>query len=337
MAPAPVTPAPAGAVSEPPRVRIGVSSCLLGQEVRYNGGHKRDSFLTDVFGRYAEWVPVCPEVEIGLGTPRPAMRLVRIGRGEEAGIRLVTPETGADHTEAMRAWAERRVDELSTADLDGYVLKKDSPSCGMERVKLYPEEGGAPNKEARGLFAEILLRRLPHLPVEEEGRLNDPPLRENFITRVFVHERWRRGEAEGWTRAALMHLHERHKYLLMARNQAAMRRLGRLLGESGKRDDVRELARAYREGLTEILRRPPTRRGHTNVLQHMAGYVSDGLDREDREELRDTIDRYRRGLLPLIVPVTLLRHHVRRQNVEYLQDQVYLEPHPYELMLLNHV
>jgi uncharacterized protein YbgA (DUF1722 family)/uncharacterized protein YbbK (DUF523 family) len=315
---------------EPPRVRIGVSSCLLGQEVRYNGGHKRDSFLTDVFARYADWVPVCPEVEIGLGTPRPAMRLVRIGRGETADVRLVTPETGADHTEAMRTWAERRVDELAAADLDGYVLKKDSPSCGMERVKLYPssaEEGGAPNKEARGIFADVLLRRLPHLPVEEEGRLNDPPLRENFITRVFLHERWRRHEAEGWTRAALLRLHERHKYLLMARNQAGARRLGRLLGD----------ARAYREGLTEILRRPPTRRGHTNVLQHMAGYVSDALDRDDREELRDTIDRYRLGLVPLIVPITLIRHHVRRQDVAYLKDQVYLEPHPYELMLLNHV
>jgi uncharacterized protein YbgA (DUF1722 family)/uncharacterized protein YbbK (DUF523 family) len=321
----------------PPRVRIGVSACLLGEEVRYNGGHKRDSFLTDIFSRYAEWVPVCPEVEIGLGTPRPAMRLVRIGKGDETGIRLVTPETGADHTDAMRAWAEKRVEELARADLDGYVLKKDSPSCGMERVKLYPETGGAPNKEARGLFAEALLRRLPHLPVEEEGRLNDPLLRENFIARVFVHETWRRHETEGWTRAALMRFHERHKFLLLARNQAGMRRLGRLLGDSGKKDDIRQLADTYREGLTEVLRRPPTRKNHTNVLQHMAGFVSDPLDPEDREELRDTIDRYRQGLLPLIVPVTLLRHHVRKQDIGYLKDQVYLEPHPYELMLMNHV
>lgn len=319
----------------PPRARIGVSACLLGEEVRYNGGHKRDSFLTDVFGRYADWVPVCPEVEIGLGTPRPSMRLVRIGTD----VRLVTPETGADHTDAMRAWAEQRAEELAAADLDGYVLKKDSPSCGMERVKLYPggaEGGGAPTKEARGLFAEALLQRLPHLPVEEEGRLNDPPLRESFITRVFVHARWRQEEPR-WTRAALMRFHEQHKLLLLARNQAGLRRLGRLLGESGRRGDVRQLARAYREGLTEVMRRPPTRRGHTNVLQHMAGFVSAPLDREDREELRDTIDRYRRGLLPLIVPVTLIRHHVRRQGNAYLRDQVYLEPHPYELMLLNHV
>lgn len=321
----------------PLRIRLGISACLLGQEVRYNGGHKRDAFLTDVLGRYVDWVDVCPEVEIGLGTPRPSMRLVRIGRGEKSQVRLVTPDTGADHTEAMRTWAARRAEELAQLDLDGYVLKKDSPSCGMERVKLYPEEGGAPVKEAQGLFAEALLRRLPHLPAEEEGRLNDPPLRENFIARVFAHARWRETEAAGWTRAGLMRFHEKHKLLLMARNQAGMRRLGRLLGDSAKSDGAAELARAYREGFTEAMRRPPTRRGHTNVLQHMAGYVSDGLDSGDRQELRETIERYRLGLLPLIVPITLLRHYVRKQGVEYLQGQAYLEPHPHELMLMNHV
>ncbi len=321
----------------PPPLRIGVSACLLGEEVRYNGGHKRDPFLTDVLGRYVEWVPVCPEVEIGLGTPRPAMRLVRIGKGEESSIHLVAPETGADHTDAMRVYAERRVEELARAGLDGYILKKDSPSCGMERVKLYPAAGGQATRETRGLFADALLRRLPHLPVEEEGRLHDAPLRENFITRVFVHACWRQAEAVGWTRAALMRFHERHKFLLMSRSQAGMRRLGRLLGESGKNGDVRELARVYREGMTEVLRRPPTRRGHTNVLQHLAGFVSDKVDRGDREELRETIERYRLGLVPLIVPVTLLRHHVRRLEVEYLRDQIYLDPHPHELMLLNRV
>ena len=173
--------------------------------------------------------------------------------------------------------------------------------------------------------------------MEEEGRLNDPLLRENFITRVFVHHRWHEAGKEGWTRAALLRFHERHKFLLMARNQAAMRRLGRLLGESAKRQPIAELAAAYLAGLTAILRRPATRRGHTNVLQHLAGFVSDALDREDRAELAETIERYRLGLVPLIVPLTLIRHHVRRQEVEYLRDQVYLEPHPHELMLLNHV
>ena len=315
-----------------PKPRIGISACLLGEEVRYNGGHKRDAFLMDTLGRYVEWVAVCPEVEVGMGTPRPPIRLER--RGEE--IRLIMPSTGEDYTDAMRWWAERRVAALATMDLDGYVLKKDSPSCGMERVKAYAGEG-APSKDGQGLFAETLMVRLPDLPVEEEGRLNDPPLRENFIARVFVHHRWREGEKEGWTRASLMRFHERHKYLLMARNQNGMRRLGRLLGDSGKGTPNPELAAAYRQGLTEVLRRPATRRGHANVLQHLAGHVSDALDPADRAELAETIERYRLGLVPLIVPLTLIRHHVRRQGVEYLQGQAYLEPHPYELMLLNHV
>jgi uncharacterized protein YbgA (DUF1722 family) len=187
------------------------------------------------------------------------------------------------------------------------------------------------------MFAEALLRLLPFLPVEEEGRLNDPALRESFVARIFAYERFRREERAGWTRAGLICFHERHKFLLMARNQAGMRRLGRLLGSAGREIHARSLAREYIAGFTEVLARPATRRGHTNVLQHLAGFVSDGLDRGDREELTRTIDDYRRGLLPLIVPVTLLRHHVRRQEVAYLLDQVYLEPHPYELMLLNHV
>lgn len=314
-------------------LRIGVSACLLGEEVRYNGGHKRDPFLTDMLGLYVEWVPVCPEVEMGLGTPRPAMRLVRIG----GDTRMVTPETGADHTEAMRSYSERRVGELFGERLAGYILKKDSPSCGMERVKLYPAEGGGPVKEARGLFAEALLRRWPDLPVEEEGRLHDPLLRESFVTRIFVRDRWMQAQEEGWTRASLMRFHERHKFLLMARNQAGMRRLGRLLGQSGKKDDARGLAQAYLAGMTEVMRRPATRRGHTNVLFHLAGFVTDRLDDGDRRELIESIDRYRAGQLPLIVPVTLIRHHVRRLDVDYLRDQVYLDPHPQELMLLNHV
>ncbi|HEX6901102.1 MAG TPA: DUF523 and DUF1722 domain-containing protein [Thermoanaerobaculia bacterium] len=319
------------ATPEAPKVRIGISACLLGQEVRYNGGHKKDSFLTDTFGKYVEWVPVCPEVELGMGTPRPPIRLERIG----GDVRLIMPSTGQDYTEAMRDYAERRVAALADLDLDGYVLKKDSPSCGMERVKVY--DGPSPSKEGRGLFAEVLMSRLPDLPVEEEGRLNDPLLRESFVTRVFVHHRWREGERAGWTRASLMRFHERHKFLLMARNQAGMRRLGRLLGDADRSRPVEELAAAYREGLTRILRRPATRRGHTNVLHHLAGFVSDRIEGEDRAELAETIERYRLGLLPLVVPLTLIRHYVRRFGVQYLRDQVYLEPHPHELMLLNHV
>lgn len=316
----------------PPKVRIGISACLLGQEVRYNGGHKRDDFLVDTFGQFVEWVPVCPEVELGMGTPRPPIRLEKLN----GGVRLRMPSTGQDLTEPMRDFSRQRVEALASLELDGYVLKKDSPSCGLERVKIY-HGAGAPMKDGRGLFAQALVARLPHLPVEEEGRLNDPLLRENFITRVFVHHRWQEGERGGWTRASLMRFHERHKFLLMARNQSAMRRLGKLLGESGKADSVPDLAESYLAGLTETLSRPASRRGHANVLHHLLGFVSDGLDRQDRAELVETIERYRQGLVPLVVPLTLVRHHVRRQGVDYLRDQVYLEPHPHELMLLNHV
>ncbi|HEX4960976.1 MAG TPA: DUF523 and DUF1722 domain-containing protein [Thermoanaerobaculia bacterium] len=316
----------------PPKVRIGISSCLLGQAVRYNGGHKRDDFLTGTFGQFVEWVPVCPEVELGLGVPRPAIRLERTG-GE---VRLRMPSTGDDLTAAMAELSRSRVEGLAALGLDGYVLKKDSPSCGMERVKVY-HGPGAPSKDGRGVFAQALLARLPHLPVEEEGRLNDPLLRESFVARVFTYHRWREGEKEGWTRSALMRFHERHKFLLMARNQSAMRRLGKLLGESNWNDSVRELADRYLEGLTAILSHPATRRGHTNVLHHLLGFVSDRLGPEDRAELVETIERYRLGLVPLVVPLTLIRHHVRRQGSGYVQGQAYLEPHPHELMLLNHV
>lgn len=314
-------------------IRIGISSCLLGQKVRYDGGHKRDRFATDVLEPFVEWVPLCPEVEIGLGIPRPTIRLERGAGGSE---RLMMPSTGDDLTRRMADWAERRMESLLAQDLCGYILKKDSPSCGMERVKVY-DVNGVPARDGTGIFAEVLLRRAPHLPVEEEGRLNDPRLRENFIARVFACRRWKDLEANGLTRAGLMEFHAAHKYLCMARNQAGMRRMGKLLGSAGKADPVPELARAYLDEFSAVMRRPPTRKGHTNVLQHQAGYVSDDLDSPDRAELTTAIEDYRRGLLPLVVPLTLLRHHARRQESTYLLEQAYLSPHPYELMLLNHV
>ncbi len=314
-------------------IRIGISSCLLGQKVRYDGGHKRDRFATDVLEPFVEWVPMCPEVEIGLGIPRPTIRLERGGDGT---ARLVMPSTGEDLTRRMGEWAEVRVRGLGVHDLCGFILKKDSPSCGMERVKIY-DHNDVPARNGTGIFAETLLRLAPELPVEEEGRLNDPRLRENFIARVFAFRRWKDMQGLGVTRARLMAFHAAHKYLCMARNQAGTRRMGRLLGTATTADSARALAQAYMVEFTAVLKRPPTVRGHTNVLQHMAGYVSDDLDVEDRAELSRAIHEYRRGLLPLIVPLTLLRHHARRQKREYLLGQAYLFPHPHELMLLNHV
>ena len=314
-------------------VRIGISSCLLGQKVRFDGGHKRDRFATDVLEPFVEWVPLCPEVEIGLGIPRPTIRLERADDGT---ARLVMPSTGEDLTRRMRGWSEKRAAGLGDLDLCGFILKKDSPSCGMERVKIY-DRNDVPARHGTGVFAEVLMRLAPHLPVEEEGRLNDPRLRENFIARVFAMRSWKDMQAAGVTRARLMEFHARHKFLCMARNQAGARRLGKLLGSAGSGDAAGALSSAYLEEFTAVMKRPPSIRGHTNVLQHMAGYVSGDLDADDRAELTEAIHDYRRGLLPLIVPLTLLRHHARRQRRTYLLEQVYLFPHPHELMLLNHV
>jgi uncharacterized protein YbgA (DUF1722 family)/uncharacterized protein YbbK (DUF523 family) len=312
-------------------IRIGVSACLLGEPVRFDGGHKRDVFLTETFGRFVEWVPVCPEVECGFGTPREAMRLVRI----EQGLRLLTVKTGMDLTEQMERFSRSHASALVRDDLSGYVLKKDSPSCGLERVKIY-ERQGSPVRGGRGLFARALVEAFPHLPVEEEGRLADPRLRDNFVERVFGY--WRlRGLFNGrWTLGALVRFHTAHKLLLLAHAPQAYRRLGQLV--AGARGMSRqELERRYFEGFMNALAQLATARRHTNALQHMAGYFRDSLDAASRRELAETIADYGRGLVPLVVPLTLIRHHVRTLDVTYLAGQTYLEPHPKELMLRTHV
>jgi uncharacterized protein YbgA (DUF1722 family)/uncharacterized protein YbbK (DUF523 family) len=309
-------------------IRVGISACLLGEEVRYDGGHKRDSFVTGVLSRFVEFVPVCPEVEAGFATPREAMHLRR-ANGE---IRLVTVTTGRDVTEPMERLVRRRVPALEADHLSGYVLKKSSPSCGMERVKVY-EQNGTTASVGRGLFADALIRRFPLLPVEEEGRLNDAELRENFIERVFAYHRLQTFFGGRWTQASLVQFHTAHKLLLMAHAPEGYRRLGRLVATSGRRSD---LERDYSEEFMRTMTTVATRRRHTNVLQHMAGYFKKRLDTASKAELQSTIDDYRHGLTPLIVPVTLLQHHVRVHDVEYLAGQLYLQPHPKELMLRNH-
>lgn len=314
-----------------PRVRIGVSTCLLGEKVRFDAGHKHDRFVTDTLGPHVEHVPVCPEMELGLGAPREAMRL----EGEPDAPRLVTLRTGRDLTEPMQRFSERRVQELARQELDGYILKSKSPSCGMQRVKVY-REPGRPPRMGRGVFAEALQRRLPHLPVEEEGRLNDPRLRERFIVRVFCHWRWRHAAREPFELERLVGFHTRHKLLLMSRSEPHMRELGRLVA-NGKRRRADHLFRDYADGFFQGMQRAATPRKHANVLQHIAGHLRGQVDAWDRRELARTIDRYRLGMLPLVVPITLLRHYIEKHGVPYAREQVYLYPHPDELMLLNHV
>lgn len=312
-------------------LRIGISACLLGQPVRFDGGHKRDPFLTDVLGPFVEWVPVCPEEEAGFGTPRETMRLVN----REGQLRLVTTRTDVDLTTRMTRFAKSRAKALAAANLDGFVLKKDSPSCGMERVKVY-DQHMAPARSGRGLFAEALLAACPHLPVEEEGRLSDPRLRENFIERVFAYARLKALFETRWTVGTLVAFHTAHKLTLMAHSVTAYRELGRLVA-GAKAMPRAELQAAYTAGFMAALTTLATTRKHTNALQHMAGYFKDTLDAASKAELHQAITDYRLGLLPLIVPITLIRHHVRTHGVAYLDGQTYLAPHPKELMLRNHV
>jgi uncharacterized protein YbgA (DUF1722 family)/uncharacterized protein YbbK (DUF523 family) len=308
-----------------------VSSCLLGNEVRFDGGHKRDRFVTDRLARFVEWVPVCPEVEVGLGTPRPAMRLIT--KGDE--VRLVERKSGVDHTDAMRTYSARRVRELKSLDLGGYVLKKDSPSCGMARVKIYSELG-MPTNGGRGFYASALMEAYPNLPVEEEGRLQDAKLRENFIERVFAYERVRKLFRGRWTAGQVVAFHTAHKLQLMAHSTDAYRALGRLVAtmKDSPRAEFRE---RYERGFMDALRPIATPGRNANMLQHAAGHLKTHLDSDSRVELAGLIHDYRQGLVPLVVPITLIGHHARRHQVDYLNGQLFLAPHPKELMLRNHV
>ncbi|MHC4452494.1 MAG: YbgA family protein [Planctomycetota bacterium] len=311
-------------------LRLGVSTCLLGEEVRFDSGHARDRFVTDTLGQWFEYVPVCPEVEIGMGIPRPTIRLVDEGQG----IRLVAPSTGEDFTERMTAFAEAKVAELMKLDLDGYILKKNSPSCGLERIRVYRNEVPAQRNE-KGVFAAKLAERWPALPIEEEGRLNDPALRENFIERVFARNRWRKLVGRGLTRRRLVEFHTAHKLLMRAHNETGYRRLGRLVGSAGTIGD-RELFAAYEEGFQGALRTKATVKKHVNVLHHAMGYLKTILGAVEKREILTTIEDFRHGVLPLVVPLTLLRYSIRRHDIEYLIGQLYFDPHPKELMLRNH-
>jgi uncharacterized protein YbgA (DUF1722 family)/uncharacterized protein YbbK (DUF523 family) len=313
------------------RPRIGISACLLGDEVRFDGGHKRDPFLAVTLSPHVEWVKVCPEVEVGMGTPREALRLVRAADG---GVRMLTTRTGVDHTDAMNTWSRRRLRALAGEQLAGYVLKKSSPSCGMERVKVY-SASGMPDPSGRGLFAGALLSHFPNLPVEEEGRLSDPRLRENFIERVFAYQRLRRFFAGRWTPGSLVAFHTAHKMSLLSHSTVAYRALGQLVArQPSSRAALRD---EYEQGFMAALSVLATTRRHTNVLMHMAGHLKKLLDKASKAELVTCLEEYRLGFVPLIVPITLLRHYVRLHHVAYLAGQTYLEPHPRELMLRNHV
>ncbi|MCP5051849.1 MAG: DUF523 and DUF1722 domain-containing protein [bacterium] len=312
------------------KLKLGISSCLLGEKVRYNGGHKLDFFLVDVLGRYVNYVPVCPEVEIGLGTPREPVRLTVPGES----TRLVTQTSGIDHTDRMLQWSGKQLERLDREGLCGYVFKSKSPSCGLARVKLYRNNKVIPGRGG-GIFAHAFTRRFPLLPVEEEGRLRDIELRENFIVRVFTVHRWRKGVKEDPTVARLMDFHTRNKLIYMAHHPQLAGELGRLTAKAAK-IPMEELLHSYETLMMKCLEYKATGRKNANVLYHIMGYFKKHLEPDEKQELIETIENYRLTYLPLVAPLTLLKHYVRKYRVSCLEDQYYLDPHPMELKLRNH-
>lgn len=313
------------------QIRIGVSSCLLGQEVRYDGGHKHDRYLTDTLSRYFELVPVCPEVEVGMGTPRETVRL----EGEPEAPRMIAPRSGADWTTRMSAWSRRRARELTGADLCGYVFKKNSPSCGVFRVKVV-KPGRSSLPKGRGLFAAEFMRRHPLVPVEEEGRLHDPRLRENFLERIFAFHRLKQAFDGRWPRGRIVAFHSREKYLLLAHSPRHYKELGQLVARVADRKPTAFRDRymtIYMTALTVLA----TPRRHVNALMHLAGHLRGHISPAEQKRCLAVIDEFGAGIVPLVVPMTLLRHYIELHEITYVRDQVYLNPHPKELMLRNHV
>lgn len=316
-------------------IKIGSSACLLGHKVRYNGEHKRDPYVTETLGAYFDFVPVCPETECGLGVPRESMRL----EGDPAAPRLVTGKTKIDHTERMLAFSRKRVEELANEDLCGFIFKSRSPSSGMTRIKVYDAKG-IPKNAGTGLFAKAFMDRFPLIPVEDEGRLHDPGLRENFIERIFTLARWRALDAARTGTAsrdagALIDFHARHKLLLMSHSPETAREMGRLVA-AGKTMPTDALYGAYLVLLMRAMALQATKPKHSNVLQHIQGYFKKSLTSDEKAECSEVIEAFRTGLTPLIVPVTLLNHYVRKYGEPYLAGQRYLHPHPLELRLRNH-
>ena len=313
------------------KIRIGISKCLLGEKVRFDGSHKRDRYLVEVLGPYLEYVPVCPEVECGMSIPREPVRLV----GDPEAPTLVTSRSEEDKTGPMVRFTTARLKELEKEDLCGFIFKSKSPSCGMARVKLY-DHNGAPSNRGVGLFARAFMQRFPCLPVEEEGRLHDAGLKENFVERIFVFHRWRELLRGGRTRGRLVDFQTRHKLLYMAHSPKHATELGRIVADASGTSAVALFDR-YLNALTECLRLQATTRKHTNVLQHIMGYFKKQLSPDEKQELLEVIESYHKENVPLIVPVTLLNHYVRKYDQPYLKLQHYLTPHPAELRLRNHV
>lgn len=312
-------------------IPVGISTCLLGREVRYDGGHKHSRYCTEVLSRYFEFRSICPELEAGLGVPRPAIQL----RENEGNLRLAEVKNGTDHTESMQGFIDQVMPTLK--DLRGYILMAKSPSCGMERIRIHDSNGNVARRDGRGMFAEALIHRYPLMPVEEEGRLNDDQLRENFIERVFAYDDWMQNVAgDRLVPQALLDFHTRHKFQLLAHSEKIYRQLGPLLGDL-KSLPLADIADRYIHQFMEAMTRRVSRGSHVNAMQHLLGYLKNHMGDEDRTVLLEQIDAYHRGEIPLIVPMTLLRMAQRREPIDYLSHQHYLSPYPDDLGLRNRI
>ena len=314
------------------KIRIGVSSCLIGEKVRWNGDHKQDRYVREILSRYFEYIPVCPEVEVGMGVPRETVALY----GDPEKPSMISKKTQTDWTKPMEKYIKSRINTLSADDLCGYIFKSKSPSCGMGRVPLYSEFGSHKVKHGPGMFANAFINSFPLVPTEEEGRLNDPRIRENFIVRVFSFKRFNLLLNEKFSLGQWVKFHTQHKFLLLAHSRKHYDELGELVAHS-KTIKPSELKKKYGQLFMEALTSKSTPKKNTDVLLHMMGFLKKLLTKIEKEDILSTIEDYRSEILPLIVPVTLIRHQVKKHNIEYLHDQVYLNPHPKELMLLNHV
>jgi len=321
---------PETTLNEKSGIKIGISSCLLGHKVRYDGGHKHNHYITDTVGQFFQWVPVCPEVERGLSVPREAMHL----KGDPESPRLVTIKTGIDYTEKMKNWSEKKLDELSKKELCGFIFKSRSPSSGMQSIKIYTEKGIS-SKKGVGIFAASFMKRFPLCPAEDDGRLNDSKIRENFIERIFVFNRWHEFIKKSGSYGDLINFHTAHKLLILSHSPKHYTMLGRMIAKGKEYTSITN--DTYIMTIMEGLRLIATTKKNTNVLQHIAGYFKKQLSPDEKEELSEIIGHYYRGLIPLVVPVTLINHYVRKYNEPYLKGQYYLNPHPLELMLRNHV
>lgn len=315
------------------KIKVGISSCLLGNKVRYDGQHKRDSFITETLGKWCEFIPVCPEVECGLSIPREAMRLV----GDQDSQRLLTWKTGVDHTERMLTWSKQKCLELANQDIVAFIFKSKSPSSGLRNVKIFGEKGQPTGLKAQGLFAKVFTEQFPLIPVEDEGRLNDPGIRENFVETIFVLQRWTE-TIRGGSSTGLVDFHSRHKYTFMAHSQSLLKQMGKLVAKVGIEVERRgDLFEEYEKLLLELLSEGKTVKNNYNTLLHIFGYFKEELSDEEKVELQAVMEDYHRELTPILVPLTLIKHYSHKYRKEYLLDQYFLNPHPIEMKLLNHV